>query len=420
MKSQKSFAIVNALIFDGERIMDSQPVIVEGTTIAKIGGKLPGGIEVIDGRGCMLLPGLIDAHTHTDIDRLRAALSFGVTTEFEMMGHWSAEERKALEEDDSAASVISPGMAVTPPGGHPDELMGGGPPPGFEGEEPPEEILGYEVPSFETPEETMRFVDDLVANGSDFIKIMIEEGTVCGTPGMPMLKNEVIIAAVKQAHKHGKLAVAHALTAAAARQAVEAGMDCLAHVFVDRPADTPELIEAIVRGGVFVTPCLCLNSSLVGNTGELFAADERVHSRLSERWLKTLQSSFSTYPQGKFEDSLANVSDLHKAGVNLLVGTDVSVPVPSLGGLAHGASVHHEMQLLVLAGLSPIEALRSATSIPARCFGLNNRGSIFEGARADLLLVEGDPTVNISDTLNIRHIWRRGSYRGDGKLVGKE
>lgn len=100
--------------------------------------------------------------------------------------------------------------------------------------------------------------------------------------------------------------------------------------------------------------------------------------------------------------------DLHHAGVDILVGTDVSVPVPSLGGLAHGASVHHEMQLLVEAGFTPVEALQSATSKTARRFGLNDRGRIIQGARADLVLVDGDPTTTISDTLSIRGIWLRG------------
>ncbi|MNP59272.1 isoaspartyl dipeptidase [compost metagenome] len=100
--------------------------------------------------------------------------------------------------------------------------------------------------------------------------------------------------------------------------------------------------------------------------------------------------------------------DLHRAGVDILVGTDVSVPVPSLGGLAHGASVHHEMQLLVEAGFTPVEALQSATSKTARRFSLDDRGRIVEGARADLVLVDGDPTAHISDTLSIREVWKRG------------
>jgi hypothetical protein len=81
-------------------------------------------------------------------------------------------------------------------------------------------------------------------------------------------------------------------------------------------------------------------------------------------------------------------------------------PLP--GGLAHGASLHEELQLLVAAGLTPIEALRAATSVPARRFNLTDRGMIVPGARADLLLVEGDPLTNISDTLNIIAVWHQG------------
>ena len=83
--------------------------------------------------------------------------------------------------------------------------------------------------------------------------------------------------------------------------------------------------------------------------------------------------------------------------------------MPFLGGLAHGASVHHELQYLVQAGLAPIEAQRAATSTPARRFGLTDRGRIAPGHRADLLLVQGDPTTVITDTLNTRAVWRRGS-----------
>src|SRR5690348_4356281 len=76
---------------------------------------------------------------------------------------------------------------------------------------------------------------------------------------------------------------------------------------------------------------------------------------------------------------------------------------------AHGASLHGELRLLVRAGLTPTEALRAATSVPATTFGLHDRGRITPGARADLLLVDGDPTSRIADTLSIRDVWRSGA-----------
>jgi imidazolonepropionase-like amidohydrolase len=132
--------------------------------------------------------------------------------------------------------------------------------------------------------------------------------------------------------------------------------------------------------------------------------------------METLRSSFNHYPQGNIHDVLASVKALHDAGVDILVGTDTSVPLPFLGGLAHGASVHHELQYLVRAGLTPVQALRAATSTPARRFGLTDRGRIAEGLRADLLLVDGDPTTTISDTLNTRAVWRRGTPLADAAI----
>ena len=71
--------------------------------------------------------------------------------------------------------------------------------------------------------------------------------------------------------------------------------------------------------------------------------------------------------------------------------------------------MHHELQQFVNAGLSPARALSAATSVTARRFGLTDRGTIAVGQRADLLLVDGDPTVTIGDTLNLREVWRRGT-----------
>lgn len=125
------------------------------------------------------------------------------------------------------------------------------------------------------------------------------------------------------------------------------------------------------------------------------------------------------------EDSFKNVLDLHRAGVDILAGTDVSYPIPHLGGLVHGVSVHHELQLLVEAGLSPIEALWSATSVPAKRFELNDRGRILESNRADLVSVKVDPIKNISDILSIIGVWKEGVqflhqeyYQRAGRGVG--
>jgi imidazolonepropionase-like amidohydrolase len=393
-------AITNARIFDGESVIHDKIVLIEGERIRNIVEVEPTGTIIIDAHNATLMPGLIDSHVHTDIDGLHDALLFGITTELEMMGRWSFKERKEIAERHDVADIRSAGMGVTPPGGHPSQYM-----------KSSNNLLlrfFYRYPFVSTPEEAVKFVKKQVANGADYIKIFIEDGTTVGFPGLRVTSNETLVAAVNEAHRLGKMAIAHVTTFEGGQKAISAGVDGLAHLFFDRQP-TPELISAIASSGAFVTPTLVTLSTAFGNSAAALASDKRVSSRLSKKWLNSLSRSMNVYPQGKLEDAFASVKALHNAGVDILAGSDVSEPIPILGGLAHGASLHHELQLLVAAGMKPIEALRSATSIPARRFGLTDRGRIVSGARADLLLVDGDPITKISDTLSILDIWRSGT-----------
>jgi len=409
-----STTISNVRVFDGERTHLDQTVRIEGTDIVSVrptasdDASRNRGDEVIDGAGRTLLPGLIDSHTHSSPEALRLALRFGVTTELEMGGVLTAPRRAEIEMDDALADVRSSGFGLTPPGGHPFEIIPAGAFPG-EGEPGFGDIV---MPLSTTPEQAVSFIPELIASGSDYIKFLIEDGSTANAPGLPMLDQATLDAGVAEARRLGMLTLAHTLTVGSTRMALAAGIDGLAHLFVDE-APTPEIIDLIASAGVFVVPCVVLNSSIIGITGAEFATDTRVSSRLDPQWLLTLRSSFDHYPAGRVDDVLATVRALHEAGVPILVGTDASAPDPSLGGLAHGASVHHELQMLVRAGLSPAEALAAGTSVPARHFALADRGRIAEGFRADLLLVDGDPTSTISDTLNIAAIWRRGSRVGE-------
>jgi imidazolonepropionase-like amidohydrolase len=391
-------AITNVRIFDGESALNDNTVIINGAHIQAVGGVVPAGATVINGHGTTLLPGLIDSHVHTDMHGLRDALKFGDTTELEMMGRWSAKQRKIISERNDIADLRSPGMGVTPKGGHPSEYMDSS------------NLLirlFFRFPFVNSPDEAIKFVDKQIARGADYIKIFIEDGSCIGFPGLTVLDDETLKAAVQQAHRRDKLAIVHVTTAEGTKRAIDAGVDGLGHLFFDR-LSTPSLITDIASSGAFIIPTLVTISSAFGNDAAWLAADERVSSRLSKDWLDYLSRSMNVYPTGKLEDAYAILRALRDAGVDILAGCDVADPIPILGGLAHGASLHHELQLLVAAGLKPIEALRAATSTPARRFGLTDRGRITPGALADLLLVDGDPLTNISDTLSIRAVWHRG------------
>jgi imidazolonepropionase-like amidohydrolase len=106
---------------------------------------------------------------------------------------------------------------------------------------------------------------------------------------------------------------------------------------------------------------------------------------------------------------MSAVVPLRDAGVPLLAGTDTGLP-----GTSFGESLHRELALLVEAGLQPVEVLTAATAVPSERFGLRDRGRIAPGLRADMLLVEGDPTADVAALRDIAVVWRRGA-RLDGQ-----
>lgn len=395
-------AITNAQIFDGSEVIDERTVVLDGGLIRAVGGPIPQDATIVDGTGGTLLPGLIDSHVHTDMDGLRDALAFGVTTELEMQGRWTAKKRRQIAGRNDVADLRTSMMGVRPKGGHPSEYITAS------GNLLIRYLarLPFVMPSVQTPDQATRFVAKQVAGGADYIKIFVEDGSVIGYPGLPVLDDATLRAAVAAAHRQGKLAIAHISTAYGAERVTAAGVDGLAHLFLDAP--TPGLIAAIAASGCFVIPTLVTLSTAFGNSAARLAADPRVRARLSQEWLDALERSMNVYPQGDVDGACSSVRALRDAGVDILAGSDVSEPIPILGGLAHGASLHHELQLLVRAGFAPVDALRSATSVPARRFLLTDRGRIAPGARADLLLVDGDPTTTISDTLSRRAVWRSG------------
>ena len=109
-----------------------------------------------------------------------------------------------------------------------------------------------------------------------------------------------------------------------------------------------------------------------------------------------------------FRNPIKSVKAMYRAGTDILVGTDSNAAEVSPGHPMHGVSIHLEMELLVSAGMKPLDVLRAAASKPAGVFGLVDRGVIKRGKRADLVLIANDPTVNIQATRMIKQVWAKG------------
>lgn len=398
-RGNNEFVIHSARVFDGHRVLNRADVWISDGKIKAVGTslKIPSDVKVIDASGDTLLPGLIDSHTHAWGDALKEAEIFGVTTELDMFTDvkFMQQTKKAQAEgkDRDQADLLSAGSLATAPGGHGTEY-------------------GVPVPTLSSPTEAQAWVDARIAEGSDYIKIIVESGSY-GRRDIPTLNRETTKAIIAAAHARAKLAVVHVSKQKDAHNVIEDGADGLAHLFTDTPPD-PGFAAFVAAHHAFVVPTLAVLEGLDGIPGgESLANDSRLAPYLTSNDISNLKKKFPAYQTTATVKNAENtIPQLKAAHVPILAGTDSPNP-----GTSHGVSVHRELELLVHAGLTPQEALASATSVPAAAFHLDDRGVIAPGKRADLLLVKGDPTRDILATRDILSVWKlgveddRASYR---------
>lgn len=384
--------IDNVRVFDGTRVLPATRVLVIDGRIAAVGGKTaaPEGVTRVDGSGKTLYPGLIDAHAHSWGEAQGDALRFGVTAELDMLGDWNRlpqlkRERESLARTQQA-DLWSAGAAVTAPGGHGTQY-------------------GMKVPTLDANGDPAAFVAGRIAEGSDYIKIILEDFSAHSeTRRIPTITHAQTKGAIDAAHAGKTLAVVHVSRLRDGTAAIEAGADGLVHMFGE-PGDAA-FVAAAKRNKAFVIPTLSVLGTMArAGEGAKLTDDAALSPWLSNEQRDSLKATFgSGAAQPKIlADAIANVRALHDAGVDVLAGTDAGNP-----GTAHGASMHGELELLTRAGLSPTEALAAATSVPARRFNLADRGRIAPGLRADLVLVDGDPTTDIRASRAIVTVWKNG------------
>lgn len=384
--------IHNVRVFDGQHVLSNTNVLVIDGRIAAIGAKFdaPKNFPTVDGSGKTLLPGLIDAHTHSWGDAARDALRFGVTTELDMLGDWNRlpalkTKRESLARTDEA-DLWSAGAAVTAPGGHGTQY-------------------GMKVPTLAADGDPAAFVTARVAEGSDYIKLIIEDmSAYSATNRIPTISEAQVKSAIAAAHNANKLAVVHVSRLRDGKAAIDAGADGLVHIFGE-PGDAA-FVAAAKQHKAFVVPTLSVLATMAqAGEGRALGEDVRLKPWLASAQTDSLKATFgAAEPKPAIlADAIANVRALHAAGVDILAGTDAGNP-----GTTHGASMHGELALLVRAGLTPAEALAAATSVPARRFALGDRGRIAAGQRADMVLVDGDPTRDILATRAIVTVWKNG------------
>ena len=387
-QAQERLALVGGVVIDGTGAppLADAVILIENGRIQSVGSRskitIPAGFEHLDVAGLTVLPGLMDSHVHLTMalprgpkdpgaDRIldevfAELLRNGVTSVRDLGGAhpWTTELARSIEEGKrEGPRVFVAGPLLTAPGGHPASTL-------LAGNEP---AIAAATRQIASPEEGRVVVRNLARDGVDVIKAVLDSRGRSDSPkSIPTLEFGTLNAIVEEAHAAGLPVTVHWSNVSELPAVVAARPTQIEHAGYGPIPDS--VIEKIAQSGIAVDPTLVANLSRSG-------PDE----------------GFKSGP-------LANVRKLHAAGVNITAGTDAP-----LRNLRFGESLHQELELLVEAGLSPMEAIEAATSRPA---GLLKRakdmGTIEPGKRADLIAVEGEPLREIRSLRNVRLVVRGG------------
>ncbi len=367
--------IGNVRVFDGSGLTAAKDVVIDGGLITSVSnpGTGPALEPAFDGTGAVLLPGLIDCHLHLDgrADLERCA-RWGVTTVCDM-GTRDVRALDALRALPGLPTVLLAGVPASAPGGQHVAKMG------FPADSA--------VPG---PEHAARFVADQVAAGADFLKIIVEDPKVPGTKALPA---STLAGLVSAAHEADRLVVAHAVTRAAVRLAADAGVDVITHAPLDGVL-ADDLVAQLADRGTVLLPTLTMMRGAVDS--------------LNAKMAMKILSGLRIAPRLDYAHAERAVTAFHQAGAIVLAGTDANNEPLVPARPPHGEALHDELARLVAGGLSPVDALRAATVLPAKVFKLTDRGAVVPGLRADLVLVRGDPTTDIAATRDVVASWIGG------------
>jgi len=420
--AQSSVVLRGARVIDGTGgdPLDNGAIVVRDGRIAAISPAqstaTPADVETIDYSGKTIIPGLISAHSHVGIfagltvapenynrdfilQQLRQLEAYGVTTimSLGLNGPLFYELRAELHAARlPGADLFGADQGIGVTGGQPSAAV--------------VRVADNQVSRPNSVEMARQSIREMAARKTDLVKIWLDDA---GKSLPVKVKPEIYTAVIDEAHKNGLRVAAHIYDLDDAKAIVLAGVDIIAHGVRDKPVDT-EFIDMMRSRSVWYIATIVLDY-----TNFIFADQPSwMREPFVQRVLhpevgtllddpayreRTLALPGTARNRAAVANNKQNLKTLHDAGVRIGMGSDSGV-----GLRIPGVAEHLELGLLVEAGLTPMQAITVATANSAALLKLDDRGVLAPGKLADLVVLDGDPTVDIVNTRKVFAVWHRG------------
>jgi len=378
------------------KMLANQTIVIQGDKIASVGGAIetPAGARVIGLSNATVLPGLIDAHTHITFDPNFGYSSLGISAPREaLIGAKNARitleagfttvrnvgatdfTDVALRDAINAGDVPGPRMIVSGPalsitGGHCDNNL------------LPFEYHATDEGVADGVEAVQHKTREIIKYGADVIKICATGGVLSkgDDPNAAQFTLEEMKAIVADAHRLGRKVAAHAHGAQGVIWASEAGVDSVEHGHLMND----EAIATLKKNGTYLVPTLYLLD---------WQREHAAEANLPDFLRKKMEMVSAA--------GMGNVKKAFAAGVKIGFGTDAAV-------YPHGLNAH-EFAVYVRLGMTPLQAIQTATVNDADLLGWSDRiGAVEAGKFADLIAVDGDPLADVTTLERVKFVMKGG------------